>query len=826
MEELLSSISRKLLETFFVNNKAAGFQDKSGIYLAKYVDIDENLIKNLLLKNGSMSCYQQFYRTDKLRWICLDFDCLDKEHPNLNSLYFDCIKPITNELKKLDIDFVTEFSGRRGIHIWIFFSEFISKSLAFKIITSISKFCFYDQSKYALDLFPKTAFSKNNKLGLGVKLPLSSHKKGGRSYFFENEFVELENTNSKIFFKNQLEILNKIKNNEIGYVLKRLDINDENCNLNLIKKVKVFDTEVTSDQIIDVLYKIDVFKLIIDRLKKGFPKHSDWFILLGTLAPFNNVNLIVDIFRISPLFNENYCREQINLNIDSYYPCKILYLRLLENIDVRDKYDELTGIEVICNKLSLDHKIISSYKKRKKELIYSDDFLLKKEIRYLKDNDESVNINYLLRLQSITNFDFIRINNCIEKIENAKNVDEIYGIVQKLEPEFCIYKRSEESKERYMVSLSPFDRLLSTSLMLRLAEGEKTTNSFSYNINYISCDQIFYSWFKSWDLYLNQIRTYLDVPFLNDKYVISLDFKNCYETIDFGSFNRKFKQKYKNNILQFLIRYNEKIRRKQYDNSKRVGVPQGPAYARFLCELFLDEFVNDVKEKFPSSKVLRYVDDITIFCDTKEEVDSFYSSLPEFAHKYSLQINTEKTKKYGLISELSMSDRDTLLRKDKFNYLLRDVDKTFLISIEEKNEILNSILKKPFSINDISFVFSQYSSDYFKRNYLLRNYLKIFSSKIGRGSVFKKVYQYLFENISLFEFFISNGTLLEIPVDTVNFSNFISTLYLKIQEGNFVEFRFFVKYLIDHYKITIDNIADKETQNTFFALEGWCNDGE
>ena len=82
----------------------------------------------------------------------MDFDCKKKTNPPLDELY-NLIK--TSVLKKLDeigISYITEFSGRRGIHVWIIFEEKISKKIGYSIIQELVKDLSFDESKFGLDL--------------------------------------------------------------------------------------------------------------------------------------------------------------------------------------------------------------------------------------------------------------------------------------------------------------------------------------------------------------------------------------------------------------------------------------------------------------------------------------------------------------------------------------------------------------------------------------------------------------------------------------------------------------------------------------------------
>lgn len=64
--------------------------------------------------------------------------------------------------------------------------------------------------------------------------------------------------------------------------------------------------------------------------------------------------------------------------------------------------------------------------------------------------------------------------------------------------------------------------------------------------------------------------------------------------------------------------------RKVNDDNVRIGIPQGPAYARIIAELFLNRILERIPETADTLKknyvLYRYVDDIIIFY--KENVDA------------------------------------------------------------------------------------------------------------------------------------------------------------------------------------------------------------
>jgi hypothetical protein len=59
--------------------------------------------------------------------------------------------------------------------------------------------------------------------------------------------------------------------------------------------------------------------------------------------------------------------------------------------------------------------------------------------------------------------------------------------------------------------------------------------------------------------------------------------------------------------------------------------------------------------------------------------------------------------------------------------------------------------------------------------------VQIISSEIGRGSNFRRFYEYLFRTDKYLSVVLEERLLANIPIGTVNFSNFIDSLYLSVQ---------------------------------------------
>ena len=158
-----------------------------------------------------------------------------------------------------------------------------------------------------------------------------------------------------------------------------------------------------------------------------------------------------------------------------------------------------------------------------------------------------------------------------------------------------------------MVSLSARDRLITTQAIVTLQYKIKDFyHSYSYNISHCVKDQIFYAWYSSWMNYVNNVKAFLDVPFLHSYNVFTMDIKSFYDNVDFLTIYQALQKYWENdietkNLLKFLIAYNENLM-KAINSGNRKGVPQGPAYARVIAELYLDYIIQSVISQFDNNK--------------------------------------------------------------------------------------------------------------------------------------------------------------------------------------------------------------------------------
>jgi hypothetical protein len=824
---MIQEIAKRLFSLFLINRYAIAVMQNDGKYYTKYFHVTENEIVTMLQRNGAIGCYQQLYKSPYLKWICFDFDCRNKENPNIEELYKNCVLPLTNYLNEKEIYFATEFSGRRGIHIWIFLDKFIKKDTAYKLIKKIKNDAnvTYDEEQFGLDEFPATANSKGNILGKQVKLPLSVHKRGGQSFFFEGEFKWSANTSD--FLINQYDILKKIQINDTIKLLEKLDTEDIDIKIPF-KRVKLTTALYCSiEEIIDILSETVVYRQLLNRILDGNSISKDWFVMLGTLGKLEkNEDLLMELFKYSPSYSEVETRKKIQEYGMKYYPATFDYLYHLYQIEMEEWINpEENGLQFLLKKLGVNDKLVD-ISLNERSLLNDVSITKEKEQKYLFDNDEVPVVSVYNDFMYWTQYD----NNQVTKIVN----DVYEGRLEHIEigKYYKFIRKENFDNKRIMISLGAFDRVLTTHLSLNLFyELKSNFNSFSYNPNYLSKDDIFYYWYTSWGNYIEQIKKYLEIDLFNKRHVMTIDVRHYYDSIDFLGVYKNLENYLNpkcNRIIKVLIDYNENLMKSI--NNQRKGVPQGPAYARIIAEYYLgliiDKFfeANEYDSNFIT--IYRYVDDIIIFYEGCYEGSNLFSELQNKFNDYGLEFNTDKSKIYGEIGLLTQEQKNEILRKDKFEYDLQVTEYSYMLSEKEVFEKTLRFLNKKnkFDVADVNYIFSKKVDERAKICYLQKYVDNIFSCEIGRGSIFSKFYLYIYQQPELLVRYLILGKFELIPVNSINFKNAISNLYFCIKNDLI---RFEIVSLIENsfiLKIDINTVTDEEDKGIINALRLYKGD--
>ncbi|MGF2053977.1 reverse transcriptase domain-containing protein [Vagococcus fluvialis] len=794
IDSIYEKVSNKLFQLFVANDKVIALQMKDGRYIPKKIMFDSHLFEQMLVKKSSLATYQQIMYTDKIKWICFDFDC-KTEDKDIKYLFDNYIKPFCSSLEEKKLNYLLEFSGRRGIHVWLIFDKVITKKAGYdfskKLIAEIETELLIDE-KYALDLFPAVAYG-STKLGKAVKVPLSVHKKGERSYFFRNfsEFLEIKEYLNEIdFFEKQYEILSGYKINNSKVTLLNKQESYPNRNDYYVKEyVALNDNKFTLEEIFDKTRDSIVLDKLWDRILSGRMTHLDRKIIVGIFGKFGNEDILFEIFSRQNNYDRNITNKMIFNLKKNIYPIKMWYLYSIYNESIEAYIDEnISLLTFICDRLNIEVSQI-----KEEDFHFNPKIILKKELNYLQYNDEVVSPEEFYGMKNLNKYDLLLIQ---EKVLNI-----ISGSKRESEcitPKFKTYYRKEKNKNlpRKLTSLSVKDRLLTTYLTYELVYRlQPNFQSYSYNLNFLNDNNIFFPWISSWRRFVNDVQIYLEFDLFSDYSLMKIDISNFYDSIWIHSIyklmvkkqNKWSKETHKEilNIMEYLAKFNNQLIYSQSQNLR--GVPQGPVYARVMAEYFIStliqEFFNNNIQYKNKYRLYRYVDDIYIIYRNIDG-DEFLRKFKEYIENYDIELNMDKTKNFNTIGSMGIHEKKSLFGSIVQNYEIQSISDIELESPDEREkkvELFDSYLTRDgeWDIKDANFILGMYLDPYFVNLYIDKFFNDLVASDYGRGSIFKRLYELIFSDLKLLNRFINEKKYQDIPVDTVNIYNFISVLFFK-----------------------------------------------
>jgi hypothetical protein len=168
-QSIISLIRRKFVQRedcYPLQLKANG-----GGYTVMREELTDDVILAHLRGERTIGLYGSPDSTTK--WLCIDIDDLDE----------NAVKEVQNHVRRFGIPYLTEFSGKKGYHIWVFFD----KSYPNKIARALSQ-------AFALqnEVFPKQDGLRPGKLGNLVKAPLGVHQVTGNWCLFLDKDLKPE----------------------------------------------------------------------------------------------------------------------------------------------------------------------------------------------------------------------------------------------------------------------------------------------------------------------------------------------------------------------------------------------------------------------------------------------------------------------------------------------------------------------------------------------------------------------------------------------------------------------------------------------------------
>ena len=153
----------------------------------RYVALTKSTLVEHLKGETTVGTYALDDR-NTVRWLCLDIDVRKDEDGDVQALTLDVARFMLRYLPRTA--FLVEYSGSRGYHIWIFFSEPVSAAKAYSLGAWIRAYTPHSPS-LGIEIYPKQVSA--TRVGNPVKIPLGIHRKTGkRCMFVKGDFTEHE----------------------------------------------------------------------------------------------------------------------------------------------------------------------------------------------------------------------------------------------------------------------------------------------------------------------------------------------------------------------------------------------------------------------------------------------------------------------------------------------------------------------------------------------------------------------------------------------------------------------------------------------------------
>jgi hypothetical protein len=763
---MYSKLAEKICEIFATDQGYFVEQKDDGSYRKKSGLVNSELIETQLKNSGSIAIYQRNLDLT-IKWICFDFDILKSNlETDLRSKASDeLVRALTafcNQLDEIEIPYLLEFSGNRGYHVWITFNEPTNYRTGYDIQQEIlgKTALDYDESLIGIDLFPYTA-TPSGGVGSGVKMPLSKHKKSGAYSYLISSTSEIKTpVNHKELsielINDNLDILNKHQSTNKSNVEKNLgvfleDYLIESANHNRIKNIQVQKSGFSLDELLSHWSENESLSRLSSKIiEKKTINHKERMLIVGILCNVYSKNnkelsneLLHEIFKTTENYNKEITTKAINSLRNFNFPSQDLIERIL-----KVKFEKELSIEDVIK------VCIPKY------LTYTDarfDF-----------STQDVEITRIAEINYLFMNDEVQVKTVIEELDNKNNKEILHYIKNFIsgDKKYKYYKhiRNETKKTRELVSLSSDLRIATSCILKQISyflDVKINNNSHGYLINKgFSGGYIYKPWLYLWLKFISNINSSLDNPLERNYYIVKTDIKSFYNNIPhdnlkrllLGDGNEEISAKYATleeeakdsykKCLDALFSLTEDI------VGSNVGLPQGPAYARYFAEVYLNDIDNEFQKKLATGEISlyqRYVDDIFFITKTEENANTLLKELKEKLSLMKLEINNEKT----TISSISRFHDDFDVYRSQSKYSVDQVSKRFVISSDKQKEMaieeFINLIQSDSCQDDLSFIFSHLSG--VKELTQLKNeqVKPAITSEIGRGSLFKNIFNFVLE---------------------------------------------------------------------------------
>lgn len=787
----------KLLHRFIATDQSYyAEQQTDGTYRKKPGLVTPAFLEKNLKQAGSIAIYQKNSDTT-IQWICFDFDILkiNLESPKIDiatSELKQCVKFFCTALEEMKIPYLLEVSGNRGFHVWITFKEKISYRIGYDIQQALLEnidLCF-NKELIAIDLFPSSS-TPTDGVGLGVKIPLSKHRKSGQysqilestdeidSYTPKTELDDNLVTKHIATLSSHLSTSKSDIENSLGIFF---DLShDETLYPTRIRSIKTQNNGFGIEDLMTHWSIHPPLNLLKTRIFEEHQLNNDERKLLvgifGNLACKNTKNLniliLTSIFSQTKNYNPERTKKSIKALSSFYFPSQ-------------EQIEKTTGLKftaTLTTEELLDACIPKyvEYEDATFELSAKDiDITRTAELNYLFLNDEAQSKIVINDLSNCDNE---------ELLTYAKSL-----LIDPKSAQHYKHIRNEGTKERTLITLKAPERIITSCILKQLIyflDIQPNHNSHGYKPNKgFSGGHIFQPWLYLWIKFVSNISTSIEDPNNADYYIVKTDIKNFYDKIPHDNLKRLLlggvnsRIDIKRNQLSgtpeklYKLFINTLFEITETITNSNIGLPQGPAYARYLAELYLDNIDNDFDSRIKKGELYlyqRYVDDIFFITPSEQAAKDLLKGLTQDLELLGLAINNEKT----TITKIRNFSEDFKTYRSQSKYAVDRVSKNFADATEtQQNLAINefmTLVQSDSCEDDLAFIFSHLNGVPELDEWKNEKVIPTINSGIGRGTLYKHLFNFVLDNKNNWKALEEIGPLTELQSEVLT-SAFINAL--------------------------------------------------
>lgn len=563
----------------------------------------------------------------------------------------DTIQTLTETLGIPREALLLEETGGRGYHLWMFLREAVAGDSAVAFGAILKSYLTFE-----IEFFPKQGqLTPSRKLGNLVKLPLGLHRKyGARSVFFtlsddEPQYAEGWERNMEILTQvvpaDSVAVLATVRAHPASVVSTRsveFWSTERDLRRPLFKgDLKTLATHCAAIRCLrskaeggQQLTRAEAFHFanIVLSAEQG-QEYVVETMRVSYGSQYDEQKTLGEIEKIRPLFPTScatlveqgicpeYCREGIRKRntdplLTNTTPCGV-WLTRLPGATPSDTGDLVARIGEPSN-VRRSFFQLKAYHEHEDSLFF-DPFDFEQFERDLPSNCEI--IAAILRERSTPPLAGYLA------VEIPKKLDTEYHLV---------YRKMAYSTVHDQV---PIQALFNVAAPLIENVFPDCSYGYRWNLDEHKPDRIFDDWRDAYPRFRGHILAALRGN--PNGFHMCCDIKGYYEHVDHAILAEQLRGIIGDGyVLKFI---NDVVAMYRHDEREAKGLPQGPAYARILANLYLNDL--DAFAMRHTTKYLRYVDDLFLFFDSEEEAKSGLEAVVQYLRGLGLELSEADDKR-------------------------------------------------------------------------------------------------------------------------------------------------------------------------------------